>query len=113
MYPSTAFSGEPKKTINKYKKRWRREGLYMSLFLYVPGLGPDNNDVERMNRTFKCTINDGGGGGNKSKLGMHVNSILFTILATTKAHQNTIRIVSLITLPYGDAAAHGMGLMRC
>ena len=70
------------KTINKFRKRWRREGFFMSTFLYMPRLDPDSNDVERMNRTFASISSDGGG--NRSISGMEANSILFTVFATCK-----------------------------
>ena len=69
-------------TIYQYKKRLRREGFYLSTFLYVPGIKPDNNDVEHMNRMLKCILNDGGG--NRSERGMHASSVLFSVLATCK-----------------------------
>ena len=76
------WKDDGEKTINKFRKRWRREGFFMSTFLYIPGLDPDSNYVERMNRTFASISSDGGG--NRSILGMEANSILLTVFATCK-----------------------------
>ncbi len=73
---------DKKGTINKYKKRWRREGIYISTFLHIPGLDPDSNDVERMNRKFVSIRSDGGG--SRSESGMRASSILFTVFATCR-----------------------------
>ena len=67
-------------TINKFKKRWRREGYYIGTFLHKHGIPPDNNTVERMNRRFVSIRNDGGG--NRTSIGMDYNSILFSVRAT-------------------------------
>ena len=75
-------------TINRYRKRWRREGLFMSTFLHVDDIDSNNNDVERINRGFVSIRSDGGG--NRSKDGMRVNSILFTICATCKVQKKSL-----------------------
>ena len=75
------------RTINRYKKRWRREGLFMSTFLHVDGIDSNNNGVERINRGFVSIRSDGGG--NRSEEGMRVNSILFTICATCRVQKKS------------------------
>ena len=74
-------------TIRRYRKRWRREGLHMSTFLYVDGVDPDNNGVERINRGFVSIRGDGGG--NRSEEGMRVNSILFSVYATCRVQKKS------------------------
>ncbi len=76
------WDGDKEGIINRFKKRWRREGYHMSTFLHIKGIPPDNNDVERTNRVFVSIKNDGGG--NRTSRGMEANSILFTLLATGK-----------------------------
>ena len=77
------WEGDKEGIINRFKKRWRREGYHMSTFLHIKGIPPDNNDVERTNRIFVSIKNDGGDG-NRTSRGMYANSILFTLLATGK-----------------------------
>ena len=67
-------------TIARYKKRYRREGLFLSTYLRKEDIDIDSNDVERMNRKFVAIRSDGGG--NRSPKGMEANSILFTVYAT-------------------------------
>ena len=76
------WAGDKEGIINRFKKRWRREGYHMSTFLHIKGVRPDNNDVERTNRVFVSIKNDGGG--NRTSRGMEANSTLFTLLATGK-----------------------------
>ena len=73
---------DAEKTINTFRKRWRREGFFMSTFLYMPGIDPDSNDVERMNKNLASISSHGGG--NRSILGMEANSILLTVFTTCK-----------------------------
>ena len=75
------------RTINRYRKRWRREGLFMSTFLHVDGIDSSNNGVERINRGFVSIRGDGGG--NRSEEGMRVNSILFSIYATCRVQKKS------------------------
>ena len=51
----------------------------MSTFLYVDGVDPDNNGVERIDRRFVFIRGDGGG--NRSEEVMRINSILFSVCA--------------------------------
>ncbi|MCE2509309.1 MAG: hypothetical protein J4G04_08505 [Nitrosopumilaceae archaeon] len=74
-------------TIRRYRKRWRREGLHMSTFLYVDGVDSNSNGVERINRGFVSIRSDGGG--NRSEEGMRVNSILFSICATCRVQEKS------------------------
>lgn len=76
------------RTINRYRKRWRREGLFMSTFLHVDGIDSNNNGVERINRGFVAIRSDGGG--NRSEEGMRVNSILFTVCATCRVQKSSL-----------------------
>ena len=71
-----------RKTINRYVKRHRREGYFYTTHLYLQGIAPDNNAVERVNRKFVAIRSDGGG--NRSADGMEANSVLFTIMATDR-----------------------------
>lgn len=48
-------------TIKRYRKRYRREGYYLSTFLRKKGIKSGSNDVERMNRRFVSIRDDGGG----------------------------------------------------
>ena len=68
------------KIINKFKKRWRREGYNVSTFLQKPDIPPDNNEIEQMNRRFVSIRSDGAG--NRTVAGMECNSTLFTVRAT-------------------------------
>ena len=67
-------------TIARYKKRYRREGLFLTTYLRKEGIPIDSNGVERNNRKFVAIRSDGGG--NRSPKGMEANSILFTVYAT-------------------------------
>ena len=67
-------------TIARYKKRYRREGLFLTTYLRKEGIPIDSNGVERMNRKFVAIRSDGGG--NRSPKGMEANSILFSVYAT-------------------------------
>ena len=67
-------------TINRYRKRFRREGCNPSTFLRKEGIQSGNNGVERVNRKFVAIRDDGGG--NRSSEGMGANSMLFTVFAT-------------------------------
>ena len=86
-------------TINRYRKRYRREGYYLSTFLRKKGVKSGNNDVERMNRKFVSIRDDGGG--NRSPEGMEANSILFTVYATSKVI-NTSFFEEIIRYSSGD-----------
>ena len=81
------------KTINKYRKRFRREGYFMSTFLRKKCIEPSNNNIERMNRKFAAARNDGGG--NRSSRGSEANSVLFTIYATCKVRDASFYDVML------------------
>ena len=69
-------------TIARYRKRYRREGWFMTYHMYQKGTGvdPDNSGVERVNRRFVAVRSNGGG--NHAQRGMDSNSVLFTISAT-------------------------------
>ena len=67
-------------TIARYKKRYRREGLFLTTYLGKEDIPIDSNGVERMNRKFVAMRSDGGG--NRSPKGMEANSILFSVYAT-------------------------------
>ena len=66
--------------IARYKKRFAREGKFLTTYLRKEGVAIDNNPVERMNRKVVCVRDDGGG--NRSEKGMKVNSILLAAMAT-------------------------------
>ena len=67
-------------TMARYKKRCRREGLFLTTYLRKEGIPIDSNGVERMNRKFVAIRSDGGG--NRSPKGMGANAILFSVYAT-------------------------------
>ena len=85
-YPAVDDGSGPdedsRKTTNRYVKRHRREGYFYTTHLYLQGIAPDNNAVERVNRKFVAIRSDGGG--NRSADGMEANSVLFTIMATDR-----------------------------
>ena len=60
-------------------------GFHTSTFLRADGADPDNNSVERINRRFVSIRGDGGG--NRSKEGMRVNSILFSAYPTCRVQK--------------------------
>lgn len=74
-------------TIQRYKKRWKREGWFVFTFLAHDYVDADSNAIERVNRGFVSIRNDGGG--NRSPNGMKANSILFTILVTCKVQNKS------------------------
>ncbi len=81
------FAGDGDGTIARHKKRYPREGYFMTTCLHVDGIEPDNNAVERANRRFVAVRSDGGG--NRSRKGMDANSILFTLLATDRINKDS------------------------
>lgn len=90
---NTEFKDNKTGIIKKFRKRYRREGHFLSTFLKLPGIGPDNNPIERMNRIFVCIRSDGGG--NRSIAGMKASSILYTVYATCKINgENFFELVS-------------------
>ena len=66
--------------IARYKKRFAREGKFLTTYLRKEGVVIDNNPVERTNRKVVCVRDDGGG--NRSEKGMKANSILLAAMAT-------------------------------
>ena len=74
------YTDDKNGTIKRYKKRYRREGYFLSTHLEKAGTPIDNNPIERTNRRFVAVRHDGGG--NRSQKGMDANSILFTAFAT-------------------------------
>ena len=66
--------------IARYKKRFAREGKFLTTYLRKEGVAIGNNPVERMNRKVVCVRDDGGG--NRSEKGMKANSILLAAMAT-------------------------------
>ena len=66
--------------IARYKKRFAREGKFLTTYLRKEGVAIDNNPVERMNRKVVCVRDDGGG--NRSEKGMKANSILLAAMTT-------------------------------
>lgn len=86
-------------TVNRYRKRLRREGLYLSTFLYVE---PTSNAVERINRGFVSIRSDGGG--NVYEKGMEANSTLSTIYATCKVRKESFYTMTQ-GRPYGLPAS--------
>ena len=85
--------------INRYRKRYGREGYNLSAFLRKEGVDSGNNGVERMNRKF-VAIRDGGGG-NRSSDGMEANSIPFTEFAACRV-LNTSFFEEVIRHSSGD-----------
>ena len=65
-------------TIARFRKRYRREGLYLFTHLYKKCVAVNNNDVERLNRTFVSVRSNGDG--NRTQKGLDANPILFTIM---------------------------------
>lgn len=78
-------------TINRYRKRYRREGHFLTtlLMINVINVEADNNGVERVNRRFVDETSDGGG--NRTAKGMDANSILFTICTTCKVNGTSFK----------------------
>lgn len=63
------WKDDKRRTINRYRKRCRREGYNLSTFLRKEGVDSGNNGVERMNRKFVAIRDDGGG--NRSSEGTY------------------------------------------
>ncbi len=79
-------------SIAKRKKRHRREGYFMTTYIYKKreGVAADSNGVEWVNRRFVAVRSDGGGGGgDRTQKGMDTNSIIFPIYATDWINGNS------------------------
>ena len=79
---SAEYADDGAGTVARYRKRFRREGSFLTTYLREEGVSIDNNPVERANRKMVAVRDDGGG--NRSEKGMRANSILFTVMSTDR-----------------------------
>ena len=82
-------------TIARRQKRHRREGWFMTTHLYqkdIREVAPDNNGVERVNRSWRCGATGAGTGP------LDANSVLFTVMATDWINGKSL---------YGSASGDG------